>query len=322
MSKKVLIVLTGDSFRCRNDIEDVEIRQKIATISHLELVETIKNKYNIDTEFLINTYKTTPYNDSLIKKWYGNKSVILNIGDRLSSEFESIHNTIELLKNINLDDYINVLFIRMDLYLKPYFINNFNIQTDKIYYAHVDTNHQMRNSSMYPSVYHGITLVPQKYFDLILKKIVWNYHQSLMNTLQHIGKENVLFYINSIHYCDTFYEWNPLYTYVGRKEASDYLSKGKYYNYEENKFIEKENDNTYDDIFLKNTIQENIELIKLNLYDKIKLIENDNTNDDTNDNTNDDTNDNTNDDIFVKDTIQEKNEVINLNSYDKIKLIE
>jgi hypothetical protein len=272
MSKKILFVLTGDSFRCKNDIEDVEKKQKIATISHLELAETIKNKYNVDTDFLINTYKTTPYNDSLIIKWYEKKSVILNIGDKLSCEGESIHNTIELLKNINLDNYIDVLFIRMDLYLKPYFIDNFNISTDKIYYAHVDTNHQMNNIT-YPSINHAITLVPQKYFDLILKKIVWNYHYSLNNTLENIGKENILFFINSTHYCDTFYDWNPLYTHVGRKETSDYLSKGKYYDFKENKFIEKENDNTYDDIFFKDTIQEQIELIKINSYDKIKFIE-------------------------------------------------
>jgi hypothetical protein len=162
----------------------------------------------------------------------------------------------------------------MDLYLKPYFIDKFTISTDKIYYVHVDTNHQMNNNSLtYPSVYYGITLVPQKYFDLILKKIVWNYHYSLNATLQHIGKENILFFINSTHYCDTFYDWNPLYTHVGRKETSDYLSKGKYYDFKENKLIEKENDNTYDDIFFKDTIEEKIELIKKKSYDKIKFIE-------------------------------------------------
>lgn len=271
---KLLIVLTGRCFdnTIFND-KEVIIRQKIATISHIKFIKTIKEKYNIDSNFFINTYKSNNYKDILIKKWYGKNSIGLHFINEQYDEFKLINNTINLLENININQYNNILFLRIDFYLKSYFIENFNISIDKIYYTHIDTNHGfLDNNKLYPYVCYNILLIPQYYFNLIYEKIVWNYLDSLNYIIPRIGVENVCLFINTSHYCTTEFDWNPLYINVNQHESNNYISKGKYYNLYENKYFYKENDNIYDDILFKNSIVEQINMINLGKYNDIILL--------------------------------------------------
>jgi hypothetical protein len=78
-------------------------------------------------------------------------------------------------------------------------------------------------------VLHSITLVPTKYFDLLLEKKVWNWHSSASEFAKSLGlhkdaniNDYIDLFINSVHWSSSEIEWNPLFVQCGRTNKLTY----------------------------------------------------------------------------------------------------
>lgn len=288
---KCLIILTGNSFRdgssgvfeCSNTQNNF-MRQKLASFSHIRLFKYIKNKFDIDSDVLINSYKTI-FDEQLID-FYKEYSILVNLNqNQLSSELDLVNQTYDLLNDISIENkYKFVLFIRIDFYIKKYFLSTFKINKDKIIYAHVDSNPNTYDLHLkfYPLVCHNITYVPHKYYNFIQNRKVWYKHISGNNIAEIIGHENIDLFIKSLHWSSTDIEWNPIYSMVGRPEKLIYEqceiiqqnyteniifnSKGLYFNTSTLEKYLVNDDNTYKDIMFTDTIEENLYLINNSIF--------------------------------------------------------
>jgi len=186
---KILIVLNGESFRdggtgvrsSGNNQKSI-IQQRCAINSHIRFFKYIENKFGFTCEVFINSYKSNGYENEMIKS-YNDYLIGYNFHtERLNSEFSMIEDTITRLNNINMCEYKFILFIRNDIFLKEYFLDVFKIDNEKIIYAFVDSNPSfnkicedmnMEQCNFYVPVNHMITLIPEKYYYLLLEKKAW-----------------------------------------------------------------------------------------------------------------------------------------------------
>ena len=234
----LLIVLTGESFRSGRQMtrdrggNNCKQTQRIASESHINFIKSIKNKYNINSDVIINGYCLNDEYDKILLSFYEEYSILINLHKNiLQSEKALVDDTISRLQNIDTIKYEHILFLRLDVYIKPYFLDIFTptkIYTNKIIYAHVDSN-QYLHSLNFPMICHQICLVPKKYFINLWKDNVWNLHESAHYIAPIIGKQNIDVFIYTCHYSSTDLDWNPIYTQVGRIENMNYVSKGKYF---------------------------------------------------------------------------------------------
>ena len=239
---KLLLVLNGESYRSgkqmsryrgtKNYIE----RQFLACKSHVKLINLIKDKYNIDTDVILYTYKLNETDDNNLINYYKNHNVNIISVTFLSSicgnEKQFLNLTYDKV-NDHLLGYDGCLLIRIDLYLKEFYIQNV-IFDDKIIFPHIDIYHDINTTTLFP-VCHSIIYYPKQYFHVIENKIVYNSTHEIYENLinQNIHHSNIDFSINTIHWCSTDGQSNPLYCQIGRKYVSNYyFNKNTFYLYD------------------------------------------------------------------------------------------
>jgi hypothetical protein len=138
-NKKGLLCYYGGAFReghtgnSNQDTENGFDSQYYSTQSHLKLTKLIKEKgYDVDT--IINTYHST-FEDKL-SKWYNPYEILFNnINKNIKSvdgRDNLIQTSIKNIKSVSSNDYDFILFIRIDLFLKPDFYKVLNIRSEKI----------------------------------------------------------------------------------------------------------------------------------------------------------------------------------------------
>ena len=193
--EKCLFVITGDTFRlggqrsAEKGIDGSYNRQRLATDSHNRFFENIEKKFGIKCDVYLNIYKCNDEYDKNLLEWYGERVVNVNIHpQRLENEFAMIYDTTQRLREFGLDDYRFVMLIRPDWYLKKYFVEIFDVDDERVLYAHLDAGYSMReengdvwfsaygNEYNFPYVCHCITYCPQKHFELLLDNQVWHWH--------------------------------------------------------------------------------------------------------------------------------------------------
>jgi len=205
-------------------------RQLFASNSHINLINKLKTIFNIDV--FLNTYKLNETDDENLKNIYLNNGVKL-----IQSEFyDVVFPSEDLFLNnmydktcllLNQKEYDFVLYFRIDLYLKKYFIDNIIFENDIIKFAHIDSNfcgidYETRNVTKMKGICQQIMLFPKKYFHVIINKIIYNATHGIYDNLIHnnIDINDIRFFVNSLHICSTDIDWNPLYVQVGRKYCS------------------------------------------------------------------------------------------------------
>ncbi len=293
MENKCLIVITGESYRLpsvyadgkywgggrRNRGDDKEFksvdRQKIACLSHMKVIDNLYKNFNIKSDVFINTYKLNRELDNLLLSFYGDNLIKYNFHDNiLESEQQLINDTITKLKDISINDYQFVLFFRIDFYLRDTFFDFFKIVDDKIMFAFVDSNtnkqcnpkkcsevhHEQYIGDTFPMVSHQILTVPNKFYDLLLDYKIWNYHNSADILCKYTSKSNIDLFVYTYHYCSSDGEWNPFYAMVDRHESLDFFNKNYRFDIKTGSKIFIENDNIYDDLLGKDTIEEKMKL--------------------------------------------------------------
>lgn len=288
---KFLLVLNGETFRSpslfdgkiywgsgrkrgiKDSFKSIE-RQYIASKSQMQLVSEIEKKYNLSCDILINSYKSQDYLDTKLIELYSPKLISINLQSVVSLSEESHHeDTIHKIMDLNFNNYKFILFLRLDFYIRPFFMDYFYISDEKIIYAYVDSNtnnkcsaqlcsqfhHENYEGNTFPKVCQLITFIPKKHYNLLIDKIAWNGHASANNVCKHIDKNNIDLYIKTYHYTDSCTEWNPLYCMVDRTESKDFYNLNYRFDIESGKKIEVENDNIYLDMINKDNIIDKLE---------------------------------------------------------------
>ena len=193
--KKGLLCYYGGAFReghngnTNQDTEKGFDSQYYSTQSHIKLAALMKEKgYDIDT--IINTYHSTFEKD--LTKWYNPYEILF---DKINKNVRStdgrdklIKATVSNIKKMNPDDYEFILFIRIDLFLKPDFFKVLNINSERIQFlAHnFYHGHCGFTKERDPEVVDLILFIPKKYFYILdnrfkLNHNIWSYYKKNMD---------------------------------------------------------------------------------------------------------------------------------------------
>jgi len=260
---RCLLVVSGESFRNggqgtrgRSDSPDSVDRQKLASYSHLRVINFLKAKFDIDTDIFINTYKFTPECDELLLKIYGPKVIYTNFRTTPSSSCEDfMGQTNRFVSELDLSPYEFILFIRIDLYIKEYFLSKFKKIDNKIRYGLLDYGTL--------GILHDIVYMPKCYFNLINVDMLSNFrnpHNGADYVSRVIGRQSIDHFINSYHSLSTNLNWNPIFTNVDRPESLNHECRGQRYIDYKKVFVE--NDDEYDHLIGTDTIEDNLRLLR------------------------------------------------------------
>jgi hypothetical protein len=264
---KCLVLFIGESFReggqfsrIRNTKDSFE-KQQIASLSHIDFLNYIKNTYSYNIDVIINTYTTIFEND--LKYWYDQYLINYISNDKLVGLENLLNNGI---KSINTENYDFILSIRIDLYIKYYFFLKFNVKWSKItfpficwiteykqiwddiIFSTVENNHAYKTFNNEPVVCDTIIFIPKKYFYLFEKRIYLN-HDAWYNFKENYNliNDDFEFMINSLHDADSYKDFNPFYYMISRSQNR--VCHGKGYSIDYTKF------STTESFIIKNDLE-------------------------------------------------------------------
>lgn len=227
-TQKGLICYYGGAFRdghngsSKQDSERGFDSQFYSTQSHLKLTEIIKSKgYDVDT--IINTYHSTYEN--VLTTWYKPYEILLNnMNKRLKSTSgrdNLISSAVKNIKKLKTNNYDFILFIRIDLFLKPDFYKVLNIDSDKIeFLAHnFYQGHCGFTEEKDPEVVDLILFIPNKYFYILDNKFKLN-HNAWSYYKKHYSLSDVdMKFMTDLRFdSNTYLDYNPYYIISGRPE--------------------------------------------------------------------------------------------------------
>jgi len=241
-NKKCLLLLYGESFRDGGqssrtiDTERSYKFQKAASTSHMNFINYLKEKHNIYTDVIINTYNTKYEND--FKSWYKDNLKIYNSNKELIGFNNLVNNIIKkVITEYKIDEYEFIILTRCDIYLKPEFHKIFNPFWGKIMFASQEWTYYNCGyiDDGQPRVNHTIKFIPKKYFNLLNNTISadhdsWSYYKKYHN----LKDDDMDFILNAFHDADSYKDFNPLYYMVSRPEnqtwhdRTEIIDKSKY----------------------------------------------------------------------------------------------
>jgi hypothetical protein len=203
----------------------------------------------MNVKLCINTYKLNDVDDLQLRDFYTQNNLLhITIHDKLfPSECDLLNNTYDTVNNIlTTNEFKFIVFVRIDLYLKPYCIETISFDPDYIQFAHIDSNIKLQtNPPASIGICQQIMLYPHKFFSVIRDKIIYNATHKIRDQLiKYIPNTSIRYFVNTLHVCSTDLGWNPLYIQVGRHNKIEYHSGcayssfiDHYYDIEKNLFI-------------------------------------------------------------------------------------
>jgi hypothetical protein len=228
------IVLFGESFRLggqgtKNRGSDKSYTEQInAAHSHLSFIKDLQAK-NICIDVCISSY-TTKFDNDLLKV-YSDVLIAHEFYEDLIGPSAQIQSA--LVKLGNIDKYNFVFLIRVDLFLKPKFIELFNANWDKIMWPSIcmKPHHKWVN---HPRVNDMMIFVPRKYF-AYLKDLHYNYDGGHAQWKYYVDSTDLTYndldtILNTYHDSDSAKDYNPLYSIVNRQVATIHQTPGEIFN--------------------------------------------------------------------------------------------
>ena len=235
-TKSMAIILRGESFRkgsqdSRNvgSNESYE-EQKEACATHIKLAEKIESLgYNVD--FYIDTY-STKYDSDLLG-FYGSRVKASKFHpSHLESQEALIKNSIDLLEGFR-DTYEALLILRLDLFLKDQYINEYNPGVQTIQFLSPLWLLNSKTPKGNPRINDMIFHYPRYYYDKLYilysdssKENGMRMHDVIDYTDIVYGK-NYTFLSNNFYDSDSQKDLNPYYRIIGRPENTVWHDKGK-----------------------------------------------------------------------------------------------
>jgi len=235
INNKCLLILYGESFRSGTqhtrvrDTDESFETQKMAVDSHIKLCDYLKENYNLHTDIIINTYTTRFENE--IRQWYEKYLINIIINPELIGFENLVNNAVNSITDRTQYDF--VLFMRIDVYIKPYFLEIFNPRMNKINF--ISQNYTMCNgndmccgfySTFVPVVNPTITFIPKFYFVKLTDGICVNHHAWKFYKEKYDYNVNDMdFILDTYHDADSYKDFNPAYKLVCREESTIWHDK-------------------------------------------------------------------------------------------------
>jgi hypothetical protein len=233
MDKKALICYYGGAFRegeigsTKNDSKYGYDAQKNTSITHAKLKQLLNDK-GYQTDILIST-RNTKYGNQL-DSWYKPYDMIINkISEKMHGKDYMIQSTVENINKLNKYDYDFILFVRIDLFLKPDFFEVLDTETNKI--SFLANNYNPKNCENYvygsPEVVDLFLLVPKKYYYILDKKFNLNHNSwSYYKKTYKLSDNDMTFMSDIMFDSNSSIDINPYYLMSSRKEnTSLHLNK-------------------------------------------------------------------------------------------------
>jgi hypothetical protein len=225
MDKKALVCYYGGSFRegnigsTKQDSAYGYEAQKNTSISHAKLKDVLNDK-GYQTDILIST-RNTKYSNYL-DSWYKPYDMIINkISEKMHGRDYMIQSTVDNINKLNKYDYDFILFVRIDLFLKPEFFKVLDTETDKISFLanNYDTNTCLTKYKNDPVIVDLFVLIPKKYFYILDKNFKlfhnsWTYYKQKYK----LTDKDMKFISDEIFDSNSYKERNPYYLMSSRKE--------------------------------------------------------------------------------------------------------
>jgi hypothetical protein len=227
---KGLVLLLGESFRFGNQNTSIRgIPQSLngqieACNSHIKFIK----KFNCDV--FIATYDTQ-YRDQLLGM-YPNL-----IGAQIYSNLVGIHKLFhDSLTKIN-KEYDFILYIRIDLFLKDYFIEIFDPTWSTIHFTSIMTEAISYMHKGHPRVNDMMFFIPKKYFEYLYLFGENGYPRNLDQHSQWqkfiekgLTYKDMDVMIDMFHNPNSAGQENPLYYIVNRPISNENQTKGYLFN--------------------------------------------------------------------------------------------
>ncbi len=220
--KRGLFLLIGESFRTgfapgvkarrRGDPESFPLQME-ATNSHLHFFEHLQQKHSITPHVSLVTYSSC-YDKHLIEKY---EPYLVN--HRILDNLIGIGNLFkESLKNVDLDSYDFICYIRIDLYLKHKFFEVFDPNWSSIRFVTVCfkfNNYHIHRGK--PRVSDMMLFVPKPLYSYCIARdlIAHEGWYTLTNELG-VSEDHIDTMIDTYHDSNTYDDWNPLFYIVNR----------------------------------------------------------------------------------------------------------
>jgi hypothetical protein len=219
-----LIITRGMSFRdgtrgTRTYGTDSSIEnQKEATLSHSKLFHNIKNKYNIDLKFHLDTASTD--HNFLLKEWLEDCNATFNFTEqRDASQLQNFNRIIKSIGGLWFYDF--VIILRNDIFIKDEFINLIDPKEQDFKYPFVLWYKDRKLKFNIPKISETLLFFPRRYYRLFeaFTEDVGHFHEVLLQMKYMDSMLEHSPYINTYHDADSFYDFNPLYRMVSREET-------------------------------------------------------------------------------------------------------
>jgi hypothetical protein len=229
LKNRCLIIFIGESFRDgtqssrQKDTEWSYEPQHNASISHRKFIEHVK-ELGVEVDVIINTYNTKYEED--LKKWYNDYLIDYISNNKLIGIEKLLNNSIEKhQKNIEIYDFI--FAIRIDLFLKDYFLEKFNPYWDKIYFTNITWREIYKTYNNEPRIADTMIFIPHQYFYLFNLNLYLNHDAwFLYKNDYNLTNNDMDFIIETFHDSDSYKDLNPLYYMVCRPENKIWHSEG------------------------------------------------------------------------------------------------
>ena len=239
---KLLFLILGGSFRKGNSqnrnygIEESINGQITASNSHIEFIEFIKNKFNVEIDVIISTYSTN-YDNILLDIY--KEYLIENYFYKFNSEsdLKGIHNLFHLAYKNHIENYDALFFFRIDIYLKKRLFDIFNPYSETILFPFIVSVYNItsghldhKNPSGHPVHSDMLLFIPKKYFNVINKinlghatwsELVGGCYGFFYNDVPILTYDDFNCMIDTHHDSDSKIDWNPLYYTVNREECPE-----------------------------------------------------------------------------------------------------
>ena len=226
IKKRFALIIRGEAFRKghqhnRNDgMSEAYDEQKSACMTHVELIRSIESS-GYDVDIYIDTYKTQYDNDLL--GWYGENVK----GSRFhTSKFATqralIKDSIEML-GATLNTYDALMVLRIDLFLKEKFIEEYNPNTDTIQFPFVMWSLNMRTPDGNPMITDTIFHFPRAHYDklhgLYEGKSWGDSNHAFLDIIPLEYETGYSLMTKYLHDSDSAKDFNPFYKMIGRPES-------------------------------------------------------------------------------------------------------
>ena len=230
-----LVLFIGESFRTGSQYsriigENNSYNEQIkGSNTHIEFIENLITKFNLNSiSVFVSTYHTQ-FTDELLKIY--DKYLINNkiYNDRIGLN-NLFNNSLKEIKDINKYDFI--MYIRIDLYLKPFFMDIFNPTINKILFPSICylPHHKAFDD---PRVNDTMLFIPNKYYNYIKNIQLGHDTWYILIKDTNLKYDDLDVILNTYHDSDSEKDFNPIYYIVNRIENKTFHSKN--YIFDKNK---------------------------------------------------------------------------------------